>query len=79
MRNINAHNDTVAVEVVGYLLEELRDSSNFVALKKDVASANIFVGSLIFVEELADKVLPPISVGLCFVPFFCYLCSMLPV
>jgi Domain of unknown function (DUF3479) len=41
---------------VGYLLEELRDASNFKALQADVASANIFVGSLIFIEELADKV-----------------------
>lgn len=55
VRNINAHNKTVAVEVVGYLLEELRDAANFNALKEDVASANIFVGSLIFIEELADK------------------------
>lgn len=56
MRNINAHNKHVAVELVGYLLEELRDASNFKALQADVASANIFVGSLIFIEELADKV-----------------------
>ena len=41
---------------VGYLLEELRDASNFKALQADVASANIFVGSLIFIEQLADKV-----------------------
>lgn len=41
---------------VGYLLEELRDASNFKALQADVASANIFIGSLIFIEELADKV-----------------------
>lgn len=59
VRNINAHNDKVAVEVVGYLLEELRDTVNFDALKQDVASANIFVGSLIFIEELADKVFFP--------------------
>jgi magnesium chelatase subunit H len=41
---------------VGYLLEELHDASNFKALQADVASANIFIGSLIFIEELADKV-----------------------
>ena len=41
---------------MGYLLEELRDASNFKALQADVASANIFIGSLIFIEELADKV-----------------------
>ena len=46
----------VCFEIVGYLLEELRDSNNFEAFKKDVASANVFIGSLIFIEELADKV-----------------------
>ena len=43
-------------EIVGYLLEELRDSNNFEAFKKDVSEANVFIGSLIFIEELADKV-----------------------
>ena len=43
------------MEIVGYLLEELRDAKNFEAFKADVASANIFIGSLIFIEELADK------------------------
>lgn len=46
----------VCFEVVGYLLEELRDAKNFEALKEDVATANIFIGSLIFIEELAEKV-----------------------
>ena len=58
VRNINAHNKTVAVEVVGYLLEELRDSSNFKLLQQDMSDANIFLGSLIFIEELADKASP---------------------
>ena len=43
-------------ELVGYLLEELRDSANYEMFKKDMAEANIFIGSLIFVEELAQKV-----------------------
>lgn len=43
-------------EVVGYLLEELRDRDNFAAFKADVATTNIFIGSLIFIEELAEKV-----------------------
>jgi magnesium chelatase subunit H len=56
VRNINAKNSSVCFEVVGYLLEELRDSSNFEAFQRDVATANIFIGSLIFIEELAEKV-----------------------
>jgi magnesium chelatase subunit H len=43
--------------VVGYLLEELRNESNYKQFKKDCADANIFIASLIFIEELADKVL----------------------
>lgn len=44
------------MEVVGYLLEELRDNKNYEAFKNDMQTANIFIGSLIFIEELADKV-----------------------
>ena len=56
VKNINATNKKVCVEVVGYLLEELRDAGNFENFKKDIGQANIFIGSLIFIEELADKV-----------------------
>lgn len=59
MKNINATNKKVCVEVVGYLLEELRDAGNFENFKKDVGKANIFIGSLIFIEELAEKVCAP--------------------
>jgi len=44
------------VEVVGYLLEELRDAKNYALFQTDVQTANIFIGSLIFIEELAEKV-----------------------
>ncbi|CAI0375013.1 unnamed protein product [Linum tenue] len=43
-------------EVVGYLVEELRDAANYESFCKDLEDANIFIGSLIFVEELALKV-----------------------
>jgi hypothetical protein len=46
----------VCVEVVGYLLEELRDAKNYALFQTDVQTANIFIGSLIFIEELAEKV-----------------------
>ena len=54
--SINAGKEGVAVEAVGYLLEELRSAKVYEQFKEDVANANIFIGSLIFVEELADKV-----------------------
>merc|ERR1719230_1903621 len=53
---INDGEEPVAIEAVGYLLEELRDAKNFKKFQEDVADANIFIGSLIFVQELADKV-----------------------
>lgn len=55
-QRINTGKESVAVEAVGYLLEELRNPKIFQQFKDDVASANIFIGSLIFVQELADKV-----------------------
>merc|ERR1719261_625195 len=56
VKRINAGNDNMAVECVGYLLEELRNDEAFEQFKKDVSEANIFIGSLIFVQELAEKV-----------------------
>lgn len=54
--SINDGKEGVAVEAVGYLLEELRSPAILEQFKADVADANIFIGSLIFVQELADKV-----------------------
>ena len=51
----------VGVEIVGYLLEELRDAKNYEEFKKDVETANVFIGSLIFIEELADKVIDAVQ------------------
>eukprot|EP00561_Arcocellulus_cornucervis_P000477 CAMPEP_0185825574 /NCGR_PEP_ID=MMETSP1322-20130828/31112_1 /TAXON_ID=265543 /ORGANISM="Minutocellus polymorphus, Strain RCC2270" /LENGTH=1413 /DNA_ID=CAMNT_0028523297 /DNA_START=32 /DNA_END=4273 /DNA_ORIENTATION=+ len=56
VKRINAGSENMAVECVGYLLEELRDDATFEQFKKDVEEANIFIGSLIFVQELAEKV-----------------------
>lgn len=56
VKKINSTNKTVCFELVGYLLEELRDAKNLDMFKEDVASANVFIGSLIFIEELAEKV-----------------------
>ena len=55
-QKINDQQKNVCVEVVGYLLEELRDEGNYAKFQEDVADANIFIGSLIFVQELAKKV-----------------------
>jgi magnesium chelatase subunit H len=54
-RSINKNNPYLAVELSGYLIEELRDSENYENFKKDIAEANIFIASLIFLEDLAEK------------------------
>ena len=56
VKRVNAGSDNMAVECVGYLLEELRNDDAYEQFKKDVAEANVFIGSLIFVQELAEKV-----------------------
>ncbi|WP_008317138.1 magnesium chelatase subunit H [Leptolyngbya sp. PCC 6406] len=61
VRAINTQHPQVAVEISGYLIEELRSRENYEAFKRDVAEANIFVASLIFIEDLADKVVEAVQ------------------
>ena len=56
VKEINATNKNVCVQVSGYLLEELRNEDNLNQFKEDVENANVFIGSLIFIEELAEKI-----------------------
>lgn len=53
---LNSNEIHANFEVVGYLVEELRDESTYKTFCKDLEDANVFIGSLIFVEELALKV-----------------------
>jgi magnesium chelatase subunit H len=55
VKAINEHNPKLAIEISGYLIEELRSPENYEQFKKDVSQANIFIASLIFIEDLADK------------------------
>ncbi|PSN17729.1 magnesium chelatase subunit H [filamentous cyanobacterium CCP5] len=61
VRAINANNSQVAIEVSGYLIEELRNPENYEAFKQDLSEANIFIASLIFIEDLADKVVEAVQ------------------
>ncbi|XP_015949743.1 magnesium-chelatase subunit ChlH, chloroplastic [Arachis duranensis] len=56
VRALNSTNKDASFEVVGYLVEELRDEATYKTFCKDLEDANVFIGSLIFVEELALKV-----------------------
>jgi len=55
-QKINKEQENVCVECVGYVLEELRNPETLAAFQQDVQNSNIFIGSLIFVQELAEKV-----------------------
>ena len=61
VRSINAKHPDIAIEISGYLIEELRDNGNYEDFKRDVAEANIFIASLIFLEDLADKIVAAVE------------------
>ncbi|MBW4617262.1 MAG: magnesium chelatase subunit H [Desmonostoc vinosum HA7617-LM4] len=61
VREINTSNPNLAIEISGYLIEELRDSENYEEFKRDMESANIFIASLIFIEDLAQKVVAAVE------------------
>jgi magnesium chelatase subunit H len=58
---INAHNGALAIELAGYLIEELRDPQNYADFCADVAAADVFIASLIFIEDLAQKVVEAVA------------------
>ncbi|HAX77339.1 MAG TPA: magnesium chelatase subunit H, partial [Cyanobacteria bacterium UBA11372] len=61
VRSINENNPNLAIEISGYLIEELRDAENYAEFKRDVSEANVFIASLIFIEDLAEKVVAAVE------------------
>ncbi|HEY9802227.1 MAG TPA: magnesium chelatase subunit H [Leptolyngbyaceae cyanobacterium] len=61
VRTINSNNPNLAIEISGYLIEELRDPENYQEFQREIASANIFIASLIFIEDLAQKVVTAVE------------------
>ncbi|NEU77191.1 magnesium chelatase subunit H [Hassallia byssoidea VB512170] len=61
VRTINAQHPNVAIEISGYLIEELRDPENYEQFKREIETANIFIASLIFIEDLAQKVVAAVE------------------
>jgi magnesium chelatase subunit H len=59
--SINRNNPNLAIELNGYLIEELRSPENYAAFERDIAQANIFIGSLIFLEDMADKLVAAVE------------------
>ncbi|MEN9212024.1 MAG: cobaltochelatase subunit CobN, partial [Thermostichus sp. DG02_4_bins_136] len=61
VQRINRENTRLAVEISGYLVEELRDPSGYEAFQRDLETADVFIGSLIFIEDIAQKVVQAVS------------------
>jgi magnesium chelatase subunit H len=59
--SINEGNPALAIELSGYLIEELRDPQNYADFCADVAEADVFIASLIFIEDLAQKVVEAVA------------------
>ncbi len=58
---INRDHGQIAVQVDGFLLEELRDPIIFANFQECIASADVFFASLIFVEDLANKLVSAVE------------------
>ncbi len=58
---LNAQNGPLGIELSGYLIEELRDPKNYEDFQQDVSEADVFIASLIFIEDLAQKVVEAVS------------------
>ncbi|MCP9914875.1 magnesium chelatase subunit H [Cyanobium sp. ATX 6F1] len=59
--SLNEQNNALAVDLCGYLIEELRDPQNYAAFCADLAAADVFIASLIFIEDLAQKVVEAVA------------------
>ena len=58
---LNASGGDLGIELSGYLIEELRNEANYADFCADVAEADVFVASLIFIEDLAQKVVEAVA------------------
>ena len=58
---LNASGSELGIELSGYLIEELREDNNYAGFCADVAEADVFIASLIFIEDLAQKVVEAVA------------------
>lgn len=58
---LNAAEGDLGIDLCGYLIEELRDPDNYENFKRDVSEADVFIASLIFIEDLAQKVVDAVA------------------
>ncbi len=58
---LNKAEGSIGIELSGYLIEELRDDQNYEDFKSDISNADVFIASLIFIEDLAQKVVEAVT------------------
>jgi magnesium chelatase subunit H len=61
VRSINQTNPNLAFEINGYLIEELRAPENYAQFQLDIENADLLIASLIFIEDLADKLVAAVE------------------
>jgi magnesium chelatase subunit H len=61
VHSINRNNPSLAIQVNGYLIEDLRNAENYELFKADLADANVFIGSLIFIDDIAQKIVAAVE------------------
>ena len=61
VNSLNSQPGSFSVDLCGYLIEELRDPENYQQFCSDVAAADVFIASLIFIEDLAQKVVDAVA------------------
>ena len=61
VRAINEKNPYLAIEISGYLIEELRDPQNYAEFQRELENTNIFIASLIFIDDLAQKLVAAVE------------------
>ena len=60
-KSINETQGPIGIDLSGYLIEELRDENNYQDFVNDVSKADLFLASLIFIEDLAQKVVEAVT------------------
>ena len=60
-KSINQIQGPIGIELNGYLIEELRDENNYKDFVNDISIADVFIASLIFIEDLAQKVVEAVT------------------
>tara|TARA_Y100001968_G_scaffold333524_1_gene396905 strand:+ start:6556 stop:10500 length:3945 start_codon:yes stop_codon:yes gene_type:complete len=60
-KSLNSQNGPIGIDLNGYLIEELRNDQNYSDFQNDLEYTDVFIASLIFIEDLAQKVVEAVE------------------